>query len=86
VMERRFIARMDDDGFETRGGKRVRWSEVTRIQHAVGEVAGSRLSNEYLISTSGSGRTSLPVWRATNGTEALDYLIQRAPQQAWVRD
>ncbi len=85
MMERPFIARMDDYGFETRAGKRVEWREVTRIEHRIGEVKGAKLSDEYLV-RSAQGRSSLPVWRATNGTEALDYLIQRAPQSAWVTD
>jgi hypothetical protein len=83
MTERRFIARMDDGGFETRGGQRVSWSEVTHIRHVVGELNRSTLSDEYVVS-SPAGRSSLPVWRATNATAALDYLIQRAPQEAWI--
>jgi hypothetical protein len=85
VLERPFIARMDDEGFETRAGKRVAWSEVTQIKHVVGEVSGAKLSDEYVVRSS-KGRSTLPVWRATNGMEALDYLIQRAPQEAWVAE
>jgi hypothetical protein len=85
MLERPFIARMDDEGFETRAGKRVAWSEVTQIKHVVGELNGAELSDEYVIRSS-KGRSTLPVWRATNATQALDYLIQRAPQAAWVTD
>jgi hypothetical protein len=82
-MERHFIARMDDDGFETRSGKRVRWAEVSRIEHVVGESKGARLSDECLV-WSPQGRSSLPMWRATDGRQALEYFVQRAPQEAWV--
>ena len=85
MSERHFIARMDDYGFETRAGKRVNWSEVSQIEHVLGKVNGVRMSDEYVV-RSPQGRSSLPVWRATTGTEALDYLIQRAPQAAWVRE
>ena len=85
LLERHFIARMDDAGFETRGGKHVAWSEVSRIKHVVGEPHGANPSDEYVV-WSTKARSSLPVWRAANGTEALDYLIQRAPQDAWVAD
>ena len=83
--ERHFIARMDDYGFETRAGKRVNWPEVTRIQHVVGKVSGAQMSDEYVV-WSPKGRSSLPLWRAANRTEALDYLIQRAPQAAWLTE
>jgi hypothetical protein len=85
LMERHFIARMDDEGFETRAGKRYAWADVERIKHVIQEVKGSKVSDEYLVWTS-KDRTTLPVWRATQPTEALDYLIQRAPQAAWVKE
>jgi hypothetical protein len=84
-MERRFIARMDDQGFETRGGERVSWGEVTRIEHRIGEVSGAKLSDEYLVSHP-KGRSSLALWRAPDANAALDYMIQRAPQEAWVKE
>jgi hypothetical protein len=85
LMERHFIARMDDAGVETRAGKRFAWSDIEKIKHVIGEVKGAKLSDEYVVWTS-NGRCTLPVWRATHPKEALDYLIQRAPQHAWVAD
>jgi hypothetical protein len=85
LLERHFIARMDDEGFETRSGKRVSWSEVERIKHVIGEMKGAKLSDEYAV-WSPQGRSSLPVWRAQDPKGALDYLIQRAPQHAWLKD
>jgi hypothetical protein len=83
--ERHFIARMDDYGFETRAGKRVDWTQVTRIEHVVGKVNGVQMSDEYVVRST-QGRSSLPLWRSTDRTAALDYLIQRAPQDAWVTE
>ena len=40
----------------------------------------------WYVVRSPKDRSSLPLWRATNGTEVLDYLIRRAPQAAWVTD
>jgi hypothetical protein len=85
LMERHFIASMDDAGFETRAGKRFAWADVEQIKHLVGEVKGARVSDEYGVWTS-KGRSTLPVWRATQPKEVLDYLIQHAPQSAWVKD
>jgi hypothetical protein len=83
--ERHFIARMDDQGFETRGGTRVGWGDITHVEHVVGEMYGARLSDEYVV-RSPQGRSSLAVWRATDGIAALDYLVARVPQEAWVAD
>jgi hypothetical protein len=76
--ERHFIRRMDDEGFETRGGKRIPWSEVTAIQRRQGVVNGAVLSDEMIVETR-RGRASLPVWRMGNAEEGLDYLLRRLP-------
>lgn len=76
--ERHFIARMDDDGFVTRGGTRIAWREVTGVQRVVGKVKGVALSDEFQLRTA-RGKASLPVWRARNGEEAMNYLLARLP-------
>ena len=77
--ERHFIARMDDQGFETRGGRRIAWSEVERVQRTIGKVRGVELSDELLVYTS-KGRFSLPTWRIDNAEEALAYLVSHEPR------
>ena len=79
--ERHFIARMDDAGFETRGGKRIAWSEVERVQRAIGKVQGVEMSDELILFTP-RGRASLPVWRMENAGEAVAYLVAHEPRAA----
>jgi hypothetical protein len=82
--ERHFIARMDDEGVETRGGKRVAWTDVTHVQRVVGKVQGVQMSDEYVVKST-RGRLSLPLWRTTNGAEALDYFVRRVPAGVWAQ-
>jgi hypothetical protein len=76
--ERHFIARMDEEGFETRGGTRIAWSEVERVQRTVGKVQGMKMSDELVLHTR-KGRASLPTWRTVNADEALAYFQSHAP-------
>jgi hypothetical protein len=79
IGERHFIRRMDEAGFETRGGKRIAWSEVRRVQRTVGKVKGVALSDEMILFTD-RGRASLPTWRAANAGAAQDYLLRHVPR------
>ena len=79
--ERHFIARMDEEGFETRGGKRIAWNEVERVQRTVGKVQGRQMSDELLLYTK-KGRASLPTWRTENAGEVLPYFLAHAPGKA----
>jgi hypothetical protein len=85
LIERRYIHRMDDEGFVTRAGTRVRWGEITHIRHISREMDGRIMSDEYDV-RSARGRSCLPLSRTGNVREVLDYFIQRVPQEAWVRD
>jgi len=76
--ERHFIAQMDEEGFETRGGTRIAWSEVERVQRTVGKVQGMKMSDELVLYT-GKGRVSLPTWRTENADEALTFFQAHAP-------
>jgi hypothetical protein len=77
--ERHFIARMDESGLETRGGTRIAWNEIERVQRTVGKVQGMKMSDELLV-FSPKGRASLPVWRTENAEEALAFFLGHAPQ------
>jgi len=77
--ERHFIARMDEHGFETRGGARYAWSDIARVQRTVGKVQGVKMSDELLVFT-GKGRVSLPSRRIVNGEEATSYFLAHAPE------
>lgn len=77
--ERHFIRRMDETGVETRGGKRIGWNEFTRMQRVATTMGGGGyLSDEYQLH-SPRGRVSLPMWRAENGQEALNFALARLP-------
>jgi hypothetical protein len=76
--ERHFIRRMDDEGVETRSGKRIAWGELTAIKRVSATMGGAQFSDEYLL-TSRKGKVSLPLWRVENANEACDFMFQRLP-------
>src|SRR5215470_11119327 len=81
--ERHFIRKMDETGVWTRGGKRVGWSEFTRIERVRGamrlpHVGKVDLSDEFMLS-SPQGRVSLPFWRVENAREASEYFFRHLP-------
>ncbi len=80
--ERRFIRRMDEGGFETRAGKRIAWTEVTKAERVQGRMNGVVMSDELLLSTR-RGRVSLPVWRAVEPAAARDYAMRHLPPSVW---
>ena len=75
----RFIARMDDTGFETRGGKRMAWADVRSIRRVQGTMNGRVLSDELQLETP-RGTVSLPVWRAEDPAAVRDFALRRLPQ------
>lgn len=77
--EKHFIRRMDEAGFETRGGTRIAWDEVRRVERTVGKVQGVALSDELILHTA-RGRASLPSWRAANASEAQEFLMRHVPR------
>ena len=77
--ELHFIWRMDDAGFETRGGKRIAWTEVTDARQVQGTMNGAVLSDELLISTR-QGTVSLPLWRAEQPAAVREYASRRLPR------
>lgn len=79
--ERRFVARLDEAGFESRGGTFVGWGDVERVEHVVGVMGRTTLSEEYWLHTS-KGRFSLPIWRTGNAAEVLDYFGAHIPPAA----
>lgn len=74
----RFIARMDDDGFQTRGGRRLAWTDVTAIRRVQGTMDGKVLSDELQLSTT-KGTVSLPLWRAEDPAGVRDYALRHLP-------
>jgi hypothetical protein len=77
-IEGRFVRRMDDQGVETRAGRRVAWGDFTRVRRVRASVQGAGLSEEILLESRG-GRVSLPLWRIDRAEEALAFLSRRLP-------
>jgi len=77
--EKHFLARVDSRGFESRGGTRVAWGELQRVERVVGKVQGRTMSDEYWLYTA-KGRFSLPTWRAENAAEVMAFIDAHAPR------
>lgn len=76
--EGRFIRVMDDAGFETRGGKRITWAEVTAVERVQGRMNNAVLSDELVLRTR-QGAVSLPLWRAVDPAAVRDFALRRLP-------
>jgi hypothetical protein len=79
--EGHFIRRMDEDGVETRKGKRIAWGEfgrAERVRSRMGSSSSGSLSDEILLYAP-QGRVSLPLWRTVNAQEALEYAVAHLP-------
>jgi hypothetical protein len=80
--ERHFPRRMDEDGVETRGGKRIRWAEITRA-HPVRYISiGLGVLAEEILFDAPTGRFSLHSRRILNYKEVAQYAWQRVPPSA----
>ena len=77
LLERNFIRRMNETGFETRGGMRIAWSDIVHVRRVTGRVKGVQLSDELVIDTT-KGRVSFPYWRIVNADEAFAYFTRHA--------
>ncbi len=77
--EKHFIARVDEGGFTSRGGTRVQWSELQRVERVVGKVQGMQMSDEFLFYTA-KGRFSLPLWRMENAGEVKAFIDAHTPR------
>jgi hypothetical protein len=73
-----FIRRMDDAGLETRGGRRIAWSDVTGIRRVIGTMNGAQIANEIIVRAS-RRKASLMLSRCINGAEAEAYLLGHVP-------
>ena len=87
--ERHFVRRMDEHGVETRGGKRIAWSQITNITLTRGVVGagpsvygggGSTVSSEYIL-TSPQGKASIHLWRTATQDEVRAFTLAHVPQQ-----
>jgi hypothetical protein len=83
--EGKFPRRMDEQGVETRGGKRIGWAEVTSVQRRR-YVMGPKTIAEEVIFSSPKGRFSIHSRRLANHEELAQYALQRVPPSAIAAD
>ncbi len=76
---RRQIWRMEDRGFQTRGGKLIAWTQVTGVRRVAAPIGSDRMIDEWILSTR-RGRVSLPLWRIEAPEQAARYVRMHLPQ------
>ena len=79
--EGKFPRRMDEQGVETRGGKRIGWTDVVTVQklrHAM----GPKTIAEEVIFSSPNGRFSIHSRRLADYEDLTRYALQRVPPSA----
>jgi hypothetical protein len=72
---------MDEQGVETRSGKRIGWTEVTSVRKQQ-YVMGRKSIAEEVIFSSPRGRFSLHTRRIGNYEELTRFALQRVPPAA----
>lgn len=82
--EGKFVRRMDDEGLETRGGKRIVWSEIRSTQ-PIRYVMGPARVAEEIIFSSPRGRASIHSRRHADYQALAEYALARVPSESIVK-
>jgi len=83
IVQRGWPKTLDEQGLVTRGGKRIAWSEFTKIVRVRTQVTqGSSSTVEHFDLHSPKGKVSVAAYRLENGDAVLDYIWQRLPEAA----
>jgi hypothetical protein len=77
LAERRWPRVIDADGITTRAGVRVRWHEITRVEHVVTIVNRTR-TERWDIHAPGV-TVAVVVYRLRAGPHVLDAIMRRVP-------
>jgi hypothetical protein len=80
MKERSWPKIVDEQGLETRGGKRIAWNEFTKFEKVVTNVQGTVTTRYDLHSP--QGLVSLVIYRLEDGQKVLDYVWERLPESA----
>lgn len=80
LAERSWPRRLDEAGLETRGGRRILWSEFTRIRRVITQSSG--VTTEHYELQSKQGKVRVAVYRLVDGPHVLEYILQRLPPAA----
>jgi hypothetical protein len=76
---------MDEQGVETRAGKRIGWTEVTTVKKMRYVMGPKSIAEEFIFSCP-KGRFSFHSRRLANYEELTRYALQRVPPSAIGRD
>jgi hypothetical protein len=75
---RRMIWRMEDRGFQTRSGKLIAWTAVTRVRRVRATLGEISLLDEFRLSTR-YGRAFISLRRAAEPDAVCKYLLLHLP-------
>lgn len=79
--EGKFPRRMDEQGVETRSGKKIAWAQIATVRK-LRHVMGPRTIAEEVIFSSPTGRFALHSRRLANYEQLVQYALQRVPPSA----
>ncbi len=83
IVERSWPRRVDEEGIETRGGKRIPWASFTRAVRVLTRVTqGSSSTVEHYELHSPQGKVNVAAYRLEDGEAILDYIWQHLPEAA----
>ncbi len=82
--QRSWPAYLDDEGVTTRGGKRIAWSEFTRVVRVVTRLTSGTTIERYELH-SPHGKVLVPTERLVNGQEVVRFILEHLPASALKR-
>jgi hypothetical protein len=86
ITQRSWPRRVDEEGLETRGGKRITWAEFTRATRVLTQVTqGSSSRVEHFELISPKGKVIVAAYRLEDGAQVMEYIWQHLPEAAKAR-
>ncbi len=79
--ERGWPKSLDEQGLTTRGGRRIAWSDFTRITEVVTRLNSGGTTVHYELKHP-QGKVVVAVYRLQDGQQVFDYIWQRLPERA----
>lgn len=81
VIERQWPKFIDEYGLTTRSGIRIAWNEFYSIKKVITRVGRTNTRTEHFELSFPKGKVVVAPYRLVNGTQVLDYILQRLPHQ-----
>jgi len=82
LSERKWPKLVDEQGIVTRAGTRIAWNEFTKVTRVITRIGRTSNTTEHYELKSPKGKVLVVVFRLENGSQVLDYIWQRLPEQA----